>query len=262
MAAYLFEHDWDDERDRLDVLEQVFDPASRDCLGRVPLPPGGQCLEIGAGAGSIARWLCDRVGPTGRVVATDLDTGFLEARTETNLEVRRHDIVADDLETDAFDLIHARLVLEHLPQRDQVVRRLVRALRPGGWLVLEDFDWSSFVPASGCTGGDLMARAVETLHRVFPAAGAATDFGRALPLDFRAVGLVEVGAEGRVHVGLGGTPVATWWRMTLAKLGPPMIGTGLMTGTDVDELLRACEDPGFCCLLPTLVTAWGRRPGP
>ncbi len=262
MAVYLFEHSWDQERRRLDVLEQVFDAASRDCLGRVPVPPGGRCLEVGAGAGSIARWLCARVGPAGRVVATDLDTGFLETLTEENLEVRRHDVVADELETEAFDLVHARLVVEHLPQRDRVLRRLVAALRPGGWLVLEDFDWTSLVPARACTGGDLLARSVEALALVFSAAGVAIDYGRSLPLDFRAAGLVDVAAEGRVHVGLGGTPAATWWQLSLAKLGRPMIGTGLITEAELDELLRTCDDPGFCFLFPTLVTAWGRRTGP
>jgi SAM-dependent methyltransferase len=261
MGVYLFEHAWEQERRRLDVLEEVFDPATRDCLGRVPVPSGGRCLEVGAGAGSIARWLCERVGPGGRVVATDLDTGFLEALAEENLEVRRHDIVADELETGAFDLIHARLVVEHLPQRDDVLRRMVGALRPGGWLVLEDFDWSSLVAAPGCTGGDIMARALEAMALVFPAAGAATDYGRRLPLEFRAAGLVDVGAEGRVHVALGGTPAATWWQLSLAKLSQPLVATGLVTEAEADDLLRSCDDPGFCMLYPTLVSAWGRRPG-
>lgn len=259
MGSYLFEHGWDSERRRLDLLEEVFDPGTQACLSRLPVPPGGRCLEVGAGAGSIARWLCDRVGPAGRVVATDLDTGFLETLAEENLEVRRHDIVADELETGAFDLVHARLVIEHLPQRDDVLRRLAGALRPGGWLVLEDFDWSSLVAAPRCTGGDTLARAFEALHLVFGAAEASTDYGRRLPLDFRAAGLVEVGAEGRVHVGLGGTPAASWWQLTLAKLGPPMVATGLVTDADVDDLLRSCDDPGYCVLFPTLVSAWGRR---
>jgi SAM-dependent methyltransferase len=262
MGVYLFEHTWESERRRLDVLAEVFDPATREYLSRVPLPPGGRCLEVGAGAGSIARWLCERVGPGGRVVATDLDTGFLEGLAEPNLEVRRHDIVADELESGAFDLVHSRLVLEHLPEAEAVLRRLVGALRPGGWLVLEDFDWSSLLVAPGCTGGDRLARAFEALGIVFPAAGAATDLGRRLPLALQAAGLVDGGAEGRVVVGLGGTPAARWWQLTLAKLGPPMVGTGLLAEADVEDLLRSCDDPGFCMFFPTMVTAWGRRPGP
>jgi SAM-dependent methyltransferase len=260
VSTYLFEHDWDVERRRLDLLEQVFDRGTQDHLGRVPLPRGGHCLEVGAGAGSVARWLCEQVGPDGRVVATDLDTGFLELLAERNLEVRRHDIVADELEEEAFDLVHARLVLEHLPQRDGVLGRLVSALRPGGWLVLEDFDWSSLVAGPACTGGDLLARAFEALRVVFPAAGAATDYGRCLPLAFRAAGLVDVGAEGRVHVGLGGTPAAAWWQLVLAKLGPPIVGTGLLSAAEFDDVIRVCDDDGFSFLFPTLVTTWGRRP--
>ncbi|MDQ1502768.1 MAG: hypothetical protein QOD57_495, partial [Actinomycetota bacterium] len=93
MSPYLFGHDWEQERRRLDLLEQVFDLATQDYLGRLPLPAGGHCLEVGAGAGSVAAWLCNQVGADGRVVATDLGTDFLETLTEKNLEVRRHDIV-------------------------------------------------------------------------------------------------------------------------------------------------------------------------
>jgi SAM-dependent methyltransferase len=259
-GTYLFEHDWADERRRLELLEQVFDPATEGYLGGIPLPAGGQCLEVGAGAGSVARWLCERVGPDGRVVATDLDTGFLECLTEQNLEVRRHDIAADELEEGAFDLIHARLVLEHIPSRQEVVRRLAAALRPGGWLVLEDFDWSSLLAAPTCTGGDLHARAYQAMAMVFPAAGAATDFGRQLPLTLRAAGLTDVMAEGRVYVALGGTPAAAWWKVTLAKLCQPVLRTGMLSEAELDEVLAACDDDGFCAMYPVLMTTSGRRP--
>lgn len=258
MSTYLFEHAWDQEQRRLELLEQVFDPATVELLGRVPLPLGAQCLEIGAGAGSIALWLCDRVGPDGTVVATDLDTGLLETLTEKNLEVRRHDIVSDDLEEGVFDLVHSRLVLDHLPEREQVIHRMASALRPGGWLVLEDFDWSSLVTAATCTHGDLLARVHEAMKIVFPVG--APECGRLLPAALRAAGLVEVGAEGRVQVGLGGTPAAAWWQLSLAALRQPLLDTGKFTDSEVYDALRACDDEGFCLLLPTMITAWGRRP--
>jgi ubiquinone/menaquinone biosynthesis C-methylase UbiE len=75
------------------------------------------------GRGSIAAWLSERVGPTGQVIATDIGTRFLETLQRPNLEVRRHNIVTDPLPEDEFDLVHVRLVLMHLPERDSVLRR-------------------------------------------------------------------------------------------------------------------------------------------
>lgn len=260
MSEYLFEHSSDLERRRLDLLEQVFDPCTEEHLGRIPLPVGGRCLEVGAGAGSIARWMCDRVGPDGCVVATDLDTGFLEQLTEKNLEVRRHDIVNDELEEGAYDLVHSRLVLDHLPSRRQVVKRMAAALRPGGWMVQETFDWSSLVVPDTCTVGELPARLHAALWEVFAAVGGSSEFGRHLPLEFVAAGLVDVGAEGRVQVALPGTPAGAWWQMSLTALREPLCRTGLMSEAEVDAALAAYLEDGYCSLYPTLVTVWGRRP--
>jgi SAM-dependent methyltransferase len=259
VSTYLFEHAWEQERERLDLLEQVFDGGTRHYLEALSPPVGGSCLEVGAGAGSIARWLCERVGPGGRVVATDLDTDFLETLTEENLEVRRHDIVSDELETDAFDLIHARLVLEHLAERDDVVRRLAAALRPGGWLVLEDFDWGSLAVAPGCAGGDVLERALEAAWKVFAAAGCDHYYGRALPAALAAAGLGDVGAEGRVYLGVPGSPTSAWWKLSLAKLGPAVVASGALSAAELDDLLGRLEGPGVFFQLPTLVTSWGRR---
>jgi ubiquinone/menaquinone biosynthesis C-methylase UbiE len=77
---------------------------------------------VGGGGGSITEWLCQQVGPRGQVVATDINTRFLEALDYPNLEVRHHDILADELEPAAFDLVHVRFVLMHLAEPRRVVR--------------------------------------------------------------------------------------------------------------------------------------------
>lgn len=259
MSEYLFDNRSELERRRLDLLQEIFDPITREHLERIPLPPAAQCLDFGAGAGSVARWLCDRVGPVGRVVATDLDTVFLERLTETNLEVRRHDILADPVEEKAFDLIHSRLVMDFFPDRQhEVVARLAAALRPGGWLVLEDFDWSTLAAVSPGPRSELMLRVHEALRGVFPSG--TPELGRGLPLTFRAAGLTEVGADGRVHIGLRGTPAAAWWQLTVLALRPRIVELGLFSGAEVDEYLQAIDDDGLSFLFPVMVTAWGRRP--
>jgi 2-polyprenyl-3-methyl-5-hydroxy-6-metoxy-1,4-benzoquinol methylase len=108
-----------------------------------------RCLEVGAGGGSIAAWLCEMVGESGKVVVMDIDVRSLEVlQGHASLQVHRHDIVRDELEFGKFDLIHARLVLEHLPERDVVLAKIVRALCPGGWIVVEDVDYVSGPPIS------------------------------------------------------------------------------------------------------------------
>ncbi|HVW33920.1 MAG TPA: hypothetical protein VHL53_15385, partial [Acidimicrobiia bacterium] len=119
---------------------------------------------------------------------------------------------------------------------------------------------SSLLATPTSRSRDLHNRAYDALRLVFPAAGSSTDYGRCLPLDFRAAGLVDVAAEGRVHVGLGGTPAASWWQLTMSKLCEPLVNTGRLTETELLEVVESCDEEDFCVLYPTLVSVWGRRP--
>jgi SAM-dependent methyltransferase len=161
-SPYLLANAGADAPARLSALASMFDATTqRHLLGR-GVGPGWHCLEVGGGGGSIASWLANRVLPDGRVVATDLDTRFLETLSIPNLEVRRHDIVTDPLPESTFDLIHVRLVLVHLSQWESVLERLVAALKPGGWLVDEEFDSDSLPPDPVTSPGESPA---QDLHR-------------------------------------------------------------------------------------------------
>ena len=130
----------DDELARLKLLEALCDPWTFRCLDGIGVRQGWRCLEVGAGAGSVVRWLSERVGSAGRVVAVDLDPRFLGDLRAPNVEVRRCDITQDDIEPAAYDLVHCRALLMHMNDPADVLRRMVAALRPGGWLVAEDAD--------------------------------------------------------------------------------------------------------------------------
>src|SRR2546426_1005022 len=111
------------ERERLGLLEQIEDARSQRYLAALSIQRGWQCLEVGAGHGSIARWLAEQIGPQGRVVATDINPRFLTEITLPNVEVRRNDIRTDPLEPGMYDLAHCRSVLMHLPEPHLAVRR-------------------------------------------------------------------------------------------------------------------------------------------
>jgi SAM-dependent methyltransferase len=136
------------EDDRLSLLEKLFDPASR--RRRQFVEPGWRCLEVGAGRGSMAVWLAEKVGPSGQVVATDIDVTYLKRLDLPNLEVHRHNILEDPLEAlgrGSFDLVSSRLMLFWLAgKQETAIRHMAELLRPGGWLVDEDGDWGTVGP--------------------------------------------------------------------------------------------------------------------
>ena len=134
------------QRERLRTLEALLDEGTIRHLEARGVERGWRCLEVGAGGGSIAGWMCERVGPEGSVMATDLDTTVLAARSHPNLEIKVHDVLEADLPEREFDLVHMRLVLAWLGEPGVALRRLIDALQPRGWLVAEEMDFVSAVP--------------------------------------------------------------------------------------------------------------------
>ncbi len=136
-----FGHACPAELDRLHTVEAMCDPFSTEWISELMPQPTWECADLGAGAGSLARWLVTQV-PNGSVTATDIDTRFL-AYNRSDLRIIEHDIRVDDFPPDCFDLIHLRLVLEYLPNPDTIVRRTVVWLKSDGWLVVEGVDLSA-----------------------------------------------------------------------------------------------------------------------
>ncbi|MCI0548920.1 MAG: class I SAM-dependent methyltransferase, partial [Candidatus Rokubacteria bacterium] len=124
------------ELERLRLLEARYDAQTIRRLRALGPLAGAHCLEVAAGAGSVARWLAGEVGAGGWVVATDADPRFLGGLVGPNLEVRRHDILTDALPEATYDLVHCRALLLHLGAPQRALERMVAALRPGGWLLV------------------------------------------------------------------------------------------------------------------------------
>ena len=130
-ASYLLTNAELETAERFAGLESVFDPVTRGHLTRLGLAPGARCLEVGAGSGSIARWMADEVGPAGRVLAVDLDPRWCRRDGRPQLEVAAVDLRTQPVPPGPWDVVHERLVLQHLPERLDVLARLVEALAPG-----------------------------------------------------------------------------------------------------------------------------------
>src|SRR5687768_14778898 len=97
MPDYAFVNAWEHTRRRLAGLEAMADPGTIRLLEALSVGEGWDCLEVGAGSGSIAQWLSQRVGMAGSVTAIDLDTRWLAGINAANLVVLERDILKDAL---------------------------------------------------------------------------------------------------------------------------------------------------------------------
>jgi SAM-dependent methyltransferase len=253
--VYLLEHDWEKEPRRLQLLEQHADSTTMGRLDATGIQPGWRCLEVGAGRGSITQRLANRVGPSGSVVALDLETSLLDWLDEPNVEVVCGDVLEIDFPEHSFDLVHTRLVLMHIPDRERAIERMVSWLRPGGWLVVEELDSMAVLT-------DPDPDRVE-LFRAFGEALPTMDFecGRALLGELRAAGLTETAADFRVDLVEGATSLAQWEQLSVQAVAEHALSAGTATDDQIDAHLAALEDPDYRGHGWAWVGARGRRNG-
>jgi SAM-dependent methyltransferase len=257
---YLFDNRADEAGDRFDGLAALFNPTTFGHFDRLGVGPGWRCWEVGVGGPSVARWLADRVGPTGHVLATDIETSWAEPVDRANVEVRRHDVVTEPAPDGGFDLIHARLVLIHLPAREEVLTKLAGALRPGGWLVIQDYDSTlqPYASPDAVNDDEHLANEVRAAMRVLLSDhGADMAWGRRLPRQLRAAGLVDVGADGFLSIA---TPAAIALdQANTSQTRAEAVHKGLLTDEQIDRYLAALDAGTVDVATAPLVSAWGRR---
>jgi SAM-dependent methyltransferase len=251
---------FDDELGRLRLLEARYDSGTFRRLCMFGPLAGARCLEVGAGAGSVARWLAGQAGPSGQVVATDTDPRFLADAEKAGVEVRRHDILADPLEPGCYDLAHCRALLFHLADPRQAVRNIVAAIRPGGWLLIEDADYVSLVAADPAhPRAARFDQITRTLSALFAASGTLDPYlGRRLPSLITAAGLAETGSEAIACYRQGGSGEAELLRRSLERMGPMALSSGVASQREFDEVAAATADPAFSFLDALSIAAWGR----
>lgn len=243
------------EGERLRHLQVGGDPFTFRHLEQTGVGEGWRCLEVGAGGGSVARWLGERVGSTGSVLATDLEVGRLQG-LPASVEVRRHDIAHDDLDVGAYDLVHCRFLLQHLADSAVVLRRMAAALAPGGWLVVEEGDLGLFE----LSGAPDSARASEVIHELFKrwrAAGVIDAvLGRRLPGLVGALGLDDIGVDVMTPTGGQGDSAYEVFRLAWPSTRAAAAASGIA------EVDLQCVDEGFAnstmVVGMTTFAVWGR----
>jgi SAM-dependent methyltransferase len=253
---------FDDELARLRLLEERYDARTFVRLSALGPLAGTRCLEVAAGAGSVARWLAAQAGPAGRVVATDADPRFLASAAAAGIEVRRHDILADPLEPGHYHVVHCRALMCHLADPGQALRAMAAAVRPGGWLLVEDADYVSLVAADPAHPRSARFDAVMRKLLTFIAASRTFDpfLGRRVPSLLTATGLAETGCEAVACHRHGNSAAAKLLHHSLERVRDGALRSGVVGAEEFEAVLAATRDPSFSFVDALSVAAWGRSP--
>lgn len=244
---------------RLHMLERIFDAGTQRRLLATGLTSGWHCLEVGAGAGSIVRWLEQRVGPSGKVVAVDTNPRFLRGSGSSTIEILQGDISDVDLPPAAFDLVHARYVMIHIAEYQRAFERMLRCVKPGGWVVLEEPDFQAARPVAGSEAGRAsFCRVSEAIERMFSSLGMDHALGVKLPGLFQQHDVAELTVEHEGHLSAGGGMVAQLMKLSTEQLRDKYVATGLATEDDIEEYGRFADDPDSWAVYyaTVAVTGW------
>jgi SAM-dependent methyltransferase len=261
--GYLLDNRQVEAGTRFRALAELFDPSTFRHLHGRGVGTGWRCWEVGAGGRSVPDWLAQHVGPSGHVLATDIDTSWLQRPApELPLRVVRHDVGAQAPPLRDLDLVHARLVLTHVARREEALASMVSALRPGGWIVLEEADpglQPLLCPDEYGPAQQLANRLRHGFRTLMAGRAADLAYGRTLPRRLRQHGLEAVGADAYFPMT---APACTSLEIaTVEQIRGRLVDGGIATADEVDQHLENLA-AGLVPDLATspMVTAWGRRP--
>jgi SAM-dependent methyltransferase len=254
-VAYSWDNAMVEGRRRLALLEHTLDPATFRRLERIGVAPGWACLDVGAGGGSVCEWLCKHVGSTGHVTATDVDARFLRALDYDNLDVREENVVDASFPSGTFNLVHTRWTLMHIPQREDVLQKLVDWLTPGGTLFLEEPDGISVRTLDRTGFRALSLRVFDFIQ----ARGSNPDWSRELPFKMTSLGLTNVRAEGDIPYFSGGSELAEFWRISWTRVRDAVAQTGADV-TQWNHELAELDDPTRLFVSPVTIAVIATRP--
>lgn len=258
--SYLLDNQQVEAGTRFDALSTLFNPSTFRHIRNFGIQRGWRCWEVGAGNASVPVWLAEQVGNEGRVLATDIDISWTQEAANSIVEVCRHDVAQDEPPTDIFDLVHARLVLVHVADRDKALQAMIRVLRPGGWLFLEDAD-PALQPLICLDEYGPQQQLANKLRfgfrKMLVQRGADLSYGRKLPRLLREAGLTDVNADAFFPItSLACNLLET---ATVNQVREGLIANGFATVEEIDLHLANIATGQLDLATSPMISAWGRR---
>jgi len=210
------------------------------------LRSGLDLLDVGCGPGTITVDLAARVAP-GRVLGIDVSPDPLrEARAAAEragvqVTFAVGDVYALEVADDAFDVVHAHQVLQHVTDPVAALREMARVCRPGGVIAVRDVDYGAFVTFPADDG---LHHWLDLYHRVARRNGAEPDAGRRLLSWAHAAGLRDAVATASTYC-YASPEERRWWgnswagRATASSFAEQAVAYGLASRAELEEIAAA-----------------------
>jgi SAM-dependent methyltransferase len=259
VAHYAFDNDAAEAVDQLRLLGLILDPQTFATLTAHGVALGWDCWDVGSGGGSVAAWLADRVGASGYVLATDIKPQHGARRA--NMSVERHDLSSDPLPERKFDLIHARLLLMHLPERERLIHHLCHALKPTGVLIVSDWEISHLdlvLNSPDRTSADLFRKFLDAILIGSRGAGVDPSWASRMHRVFESADLCSVSTTVSARSWRGGTAGCLLHRSNSIQLRSRLLDLGF-SEADLARLQQVLLDPQFVASSYLMYTTTGRR---
>ncbi|MDX3688980.1 methyltransferase domain-containing protein [Streptomyces europaeiscabiei] len=259
--GYLLDHRQAETGQGPDAFATLFDPTTFRHMEGFGLGSGWRCWEVGPGGTSVVSWLAKKVGPTGKVMATDTDISWaVPSVTRPPVEALVHHVGVDQPPGDGFDLVHARLALAHAPDPERALLSMTKALRPGGRLLIEDADLA--LQPLACLEGSgpehqLANRLREAVRALLAERGTDPAHGRRLPRLLHAAGLR--GVEADAYFPVASPACAALESATIDRLREALVTANLATEDEIDRHLANVTSGAMDIAAPPLISAWGRK---
>jgi SAM-dependent methyltransferase len=245
------------EYQRLDLMSKILDPWTRDYLRSIGVGVGWHCLELGGGNGSIAEWLCDAVGAAGSVTAIDINPTLLQLIPAQNLTVQAMDLRTGSLPAGAHDLVTCRALLHQIAAyAPRVLAQMVGALKPGGWLVVQEPDFS----LAPTTEPAVWARTWQGLLTWGQSQGVDWLIGRRLPALLSDLGLGPLQAKTDVQNIRGTDRGARYFQLFFAEVRERVLAAGALDAATLDAATALLDDPTYWTQCWMMTAVWARRP--
>ena len=259
MSHYIFENTSEKrEFQRLQLVEAANDSTTIALLEETGIEPGWHCLELGAGAGSILRWLGQRVGPSGLAVGVDKNSTYLQNFTSPPFQIYKGTFLEVMLPY-SFDVIHGRYVLIHNQSDLDILRKMLTLLKPGGWALFEEPDFTS-ATLMDQDSGTSQACVNRAICQMFVNAGLDPAYALGLPRKLEQAGFHLERAQSTMHLCPGKSPTANVMRESALVLEQEYCNTELCSPADIQQYVRLSQDSTHWAVYHSTTSIIVRKP--